>query len=200
VFRPQRAQHTQGAGDENWQSDFGLPGADAAVYALARTSTGELYVGGAFRVVGNTAASRIAKWDGTNWSSLGAGLNDTVQALTLNNSGSLYVAGNFTTAGGSAANHIAKWNGSNWQALGTGVQGAPASTAVVRSLFMDGTGTLYAGGSFAQAGGVAAANITRWNGTAWSSLGTGVQGANSLVAALTVVGRNLYVSGSFLGW
>jgi len=46
------------------------------VYALTPSGT-NLYVGGGFRVVGtNVNSSLIAKWDGNNWSALGAGITD----------------------------------------------------------------------------------------------------------------------------
>jgi hypothetical protein len=67
----------------------------------------------------------------------------------------------------------------------------------VRALtgFNDGTGqALYAGGAFTTAGGVAANRIAKWNGTAWSPLGTGVNGT---VNALTGFGPALYTGGSF---
>ena len=43
----------------------------------------------------------IAKWNGTNWSSLGSGLGSTVSALAVQGS-NLYAAGYFTNAGGIA--------------------------------------------------------------------------------------------------
>src|SRR5262245_6872612 len=52
------------------------------------------------------------------------------------------------------------------------------------AVYDDGSGpALYAAGDFAQAGGVAANGIARWDGQAWHSLGAGVSG---VVYALTV--------------
>jgi hypothetical protein len=53
---------------------------------------------------------------------------------------------------------------------------------------------LYAGGYFTTAGGVAANNIAKWNGSAWSPLGTGM---SSRVYALAVIGTDLYAGGDF---
>lgn len=53
---------------------------------------------------------------------------------------------------------------------------------------------LYAGGWFTTAGGIAANRIAKWDGSAWSALGSGM---NSNVHALTVSGTNLYVGGKF---
>src|SRR6185369_16906804 len=64
--------------------------------------------------------------------------------------------------------------------------GAPGVENQIRALtvFDDGGGpALYAGGGFQTAGGVAANNVARWDGTTWSSVGTGTDGR---VDALTV--------------
>ena len=100
----------------------------------------------------------------------------------------------FTTAGGVAANHIAKWNGSAWSALGSGMGGDRCQ--LVYALAVDGAGNLYAGGYFTTAGGVAANHIAKWNGSAWSALGSGM--SDGAVAALAVDGAgNLYAGGYF---
>ncbi len=53
---------------------------------------------------------------------------------------------------------------------------------------------LYAGGLFETANGLAANNIAKWNGSAWSALGSGM---NSSVVALAVSGTDLYAGGEF---
>jgi hypothetical protein len=158
-----------------------------------------LYSGGNFTTAGGVAASRIAKWDGTAWSPLGSGVDSEVSALTVFDDGTgpaLYAGGWFTTAGGVAANRIAKWDGNSWSSLGSGLNnGVPALT-----VFDDGNGpALYAGGFFTTAGGVpGTSRIARWNGTAWSALGSGMSGR---VYALTVfddgTGPALYAGGTF---
>src|SRR5262245_65135 len=58
--------------------------------------------------------------------------------------------------------------------------GGPVSALTV---FDDGSGAaLYAAGSFESAGGAAARRIARWNGEAWSALGSGLNG-NALALA-----------------
>ena len=59
---------------------------------------------------------------------------------------------------------------------------------------MSGT-NLYAGGYFTTAGGVTANYIAKWNGSAWSALGSGMGG--DPVYALAVSGTNLYAGGDF---
>jgi len=132
---------------------------------------------------------RIAKWDSSSWSALGAGMNGSVRALAVDGSGHLNAGGLFSQAGGVTVNRIAKWDGSDWSALGTGMSGT------VRALAVDAGGNLFAGGHFTTAGGVAVNRIATWDGSNWSALGSGV---NSWVGAL-VVGDpgNLYAGGDF---
>jgi hypothetical protein len=54
--------------------------------------------------------------------------------------------------------------------------------------------SVYAGGGFTTAGGVAATNIAKWDGNSWSALGSGV---NNGVAALAVSGSVVYAGGNF---
>ena len=86
------------------------PGANNLVEAAVVDASGNLYIGGAFTVVGDIGAKFIAKWNGSSWSALGSGMNNWVYALAVSGS-NLYAGGSFTTAGGSTAHGIAKWNG-----------------------------------------------------------------------------------------
>lgn len=82
---------------------------------------GTLYAGGDFTTTGGVAANHIAKWDGSQWSALGEGLNRFPLTLAMDRRGNLYAGGAFFTAGGVFAHHIAKWDGSTWSALGSGM-------------------------------------------------------------------------------
>jgi hypothetical protein len=78
-----------------------------------------------------------------------------------------------------------------WSALGTGMNKGVTVTA----LAIDSSGNLYAGGRFTTAGGVAANNIAKWNGSSWSALGTGTNGR---IFSLSFDGdSNLYAGGQF---
>jgi hypothetical protein len=184
-------------------------GLDLFVDALAVFDDGSgpaLYVGGEFTHAGGVAANGIAKWNGSSWSALGSGTNARVLALTTFDDGSgpaLYAGGYFHMAGSVAVNNIAKWDGSSWSALGTGIGGQSSDAVRALSVFDDGGGpALYAGGIFGIAGGVAANNIAKWNGTSWSGLGSGMSGGSpSAVFALTVFtlgsATALYAGGEF---
>jgi hypothetical protein len=176
---------TFGSDDANWDPRFAGAGVNNTVRALAWDGT-NLYVGGDFSSAGGVAASRIARWNGTNWSTLGSGMNNQVEALAWDGTG-LYAGGFFTTAGGVLASRIARWDGTSWSALGSGV------SSQVYSLAWNGT-HLYVGGLFSTAGGGAANNIARWDGATWSALGSGT---NQAVLTLAWDGMGLYAGGFF---
>jgi hypothetical protein len=177
------------------------------VYALTVFNDGggpALYAGGGFTTAGGASANYIAKWNGSNWSALGSGTDESVVALMVFDDGggpALYAGGHFTTAGGAGANHIAKWDGSSWSALGSGTDGEfPYVYAL--TVFDDGGGpALYAGGYFTSAGGVGANHIAKWDGSNWSALGSGTGGEFPHVYALMVFddggGPALYAGGYF---
>ena len=181
--------------DVDWVSmNSGLPGVDKTVYAMTADDSGNLYVGGDFTIAGSVFATNIAKWNGSTWSALGSGVSGRVNVLAVSGT-NLYVGGNFTNAGGVTANYVAKWDGSAWSALGSGMGGgiyagyAPQVMALAASETV-----LYAGGWFTTAGGVPAKSIAKWNGSSWSSLGSGM---NNVVSALAVSGTTLYAGGYF---
>jgi hypothetical protein len=137
-----------------------------------------------------------------NWVSLNPGIsgaNYIVHAIEVDGSGNLYVGGEFTWIGTVPANYIAKWDGTTWSALGSGMGGLGGST-VVQALAVSGT-NLYVGGWFTTAGGVTVNGIAKWDGNAWSALGSGMaqdSGTTSGgVYALTVSGTNIYAGGQF---
>jgi hypothetical protein len=174
--------------DSDWASmdSIGVPGVVGTVRAIARDSSGNLYIGGSFSLAGSTTASNVAKWDGSAWGALGSGVDGTVYALIASGS-NVYVGGDFTVAGGGTVNRIAKWNGSAWSSLGTGVDNTVYALAISGS-------TVFAGGDFITAGGVTVNRIGAWNGSAWTAMGTG---ADNTVRALVVSSSDLYAGGYF---
>jgi len=179
--------------DADWVSlNPGLPGANGTVRAIAVDGSGNVYAGGDFTFIGTVPASYIAKWDGSAWSSLGSGISGTVYALAVSGT-NLYAGGYFVAAGGVTANNVAKWDGSTWSALGSGLGSYSSSPPCVYALAVSGS-NLYAGGYFLMAGGVPATCIAKWDGSAWSPLGSGM---DSWVLALAVSGTDLYAGGYF---
>jgi hypothetical protein len=178
---------------------------DGAIYAMVVADDGGgpgLFVGGDFTVIGGVAANRAAVYRGGVWSPLGLGIaNGSVYAVEAYDDGSgtaVYFGGSFVNAGGGSASRIAKWDGVAWSALGTGVSGGFNTVDGLRT-FDDGAGPrLFVGGSFTVAGGVAANRVAKWNGAAWSAVGSGM---NSYVWDFAVhdegFGPRLFACGPF---
>ncbi|HEX6885236.1 MAG TPA: hypothetical protein VF530_17815 [Planctomycetota bacterium] len=163
-----------------------------------------LFAAGEFVEAGGRNARNVAKWDGTRWSALGAGLDQLVLTLVVFDDGlgggpALYAGGLFTASGATPIARVARWDGTSWSALGTG------PNQLVRALAVHDEGqgagpALFAGGQLTSAGGVAALRIARWNGVSWSPLGGGL---NSEVYDLCTYddggggGPALYAAGAF---
>ena len=179
-----------------WDDRFFINGPYEGPIAAVAISGDTIYVGGRFWTIGNIRANHIARWDGSSWSALGSGTNGSVRALAVNGT-DVYVGGYFTSAGGIPANNIAKWDGISWSALGSGLtlDSSPygPGTYGVIALAVSGT-DVYAGGNFTSAGKLSAAHIAKWDGSAWSTLGSGTDG---LVDAIALSGTDVYAGGSF---
>ncbi len=180
-------------------------GVSGAIYAQAVFDDGSgptLYVGGYFHTAGNFEAESIAKWDGTQWSSLGAGLpNGIVYALATFDDGTgpaLYVGGSFSAPANGGTSGIAKWDGVSWSTVGGGIAfGGTVSSLVVHD---DGSGpALYASGTFSTAGSVSVPGLARWNGSTWSAVGTDTQiSSKSMIVFDDGGGAKLYAGGTTL--
>jgi hypothetical protein len=178
--------------------DKGLNGPVNALVFLGS----DLYVGGSFTTAEDgdfnngiiISVNNIARWNGSDWLSLDAGVGGTVFALAVSGS-DLYVGGSFTSASAISAKRVAKWDGSTWSALGVGLGFVSGQ---VNALAVSGS-DLYAAGTFGQLGdGTTTTRISKWNGSTWSALGAGIGGGTSpSVNALAIVGPDLYAAGVF---
>ena len=149
-----------------------------------------IYVGGDFENISGTAAEGIARWDGTDWHSVGTGDlrggESTVWEIVSTPDG-LYVSGDFTFIGGVIAPYIAFWNGTTWAAVGEQFNN------YVGVLAYD-SDVLYASGTFTQTGTLAVDHLARWDGQEWSEVGGGVNGS---VNSITIHNGQVYVAGIF---
>jgi hypothetical protein len=173
----------------------GVPGlgAGAGVNALTVHDDGNgpaLLVGGDFTTAGGVTVRNVARWDGASWSALGTGGPATCYSLASFDEGS----GAVLFAGGSSLLWL--WDGAAWSALTMNGQ--------VRALQVhdDGGGpALYAGGRFTTADGLGANQIARWDGSGWSTLGSGLDAHPVLtegVRALASFRGRLAAGGDFL--
>ncbi len=169
---------------------------------------GNLYAGGTFQ-------HHIVEWEDPAWVPVATGMFgyyvDTVpegcsylgSVRTLVRFGDVIIAGGlFRTSGGDSTNGIASWDGVEWSSLNSGFNAdlygynwgsAHASTVVGHTLFV--------GGDFDTAGGVAVNRIAAWTGSDWIALGSGIEGIvspyNNAVYALIEYEGTLVVGGSF---
>ncbi|HEX2837873.1 MAG TPA: hypothetical protein VHN77_07075 [Phycisphaerales bacterium] len=167
------------------------------VLAFKLLQDGSLITAGQFPTAGGITANSIARWNGTAWSALGSGIGggfaevDAVEAMP---SGDLIAGGKFTNAGGVSALNIAKWNGTSWSSIGAVTPPSNFQGGVFALRTMP-DGSVAVGGRFVNAGGLSAGSIARWNGTNWSTFGTGTTTA---VNALSILpSGDLIASGGF---
>ena len=175
-------------------------GANGPVRSLAVFAGGVVYAGGPFSAAGSVIISGVARWNGSAWSALvaGNGISGGSVNVLRDAGASFYAGGSFIGAGPVLARGIARYDkaADAWSDLAGGVTytGPFAfSGAYVTTVFVDGT-DVYIGGYFSHAGGVAANNIAKWNGSAWSPLGTGTTGD---VNAIVKIGSDIYAAGYF---
>lgn len=153
---------------------------------------GELIGAGKFHIPGGSLVHSIARWDGTQWRPLGAGIDyasGAVSAIAIFN-GDLVATGAFSQAGGIATNRIARWNGTQWFALDVGLASVNFSSGYSLAVF---GGDLVVGGSFDKAGGIQSKSIAKWNGQTWSAFPAQI--VSGSVAAISTYGNQLIVTG-----
>lgn len=151
-------------------------GTTGLVNALAMFDEGHgagavLFAAGEFTFAGGVSAAHIARWDGSAWSAVGLGTNDTIDSLAVFDDGSgpaLYAAGFFSSAGGGTATGcVARWNGSAWSSVGI----PPESTLQKITVFDDGSGPALYGFTNVYSPPNYSAIVYKWNGTTWMHVG-----------------------------
>ena len=182
-----------------WNGSSWLPlgsGVDGAVRAIAVAANGDVIVSGAFQNAGGAPASRVARWNGNSWSTMASGLpfvatslaataNGDVFASALANNqlrrwdgavwspvslpgplalvqgmapmpnGDLVLAGSFSNVGPVVTGVVRYSSG-----VITAVPGAPPTAFRIFAM---------ANGDLVASGG---AGVQRWNGSAWTVLGS----------------------------
>lgn len=100
-----------------------------------------------------------------------------IYALAADSLGTLYADGVFINlAQIPGADYVAAYTNGAWHALGA--DAAPAVTGIVRSLDVDGTDVYVGTDALGVAGIAQADHVARWNGSAWSALGSDTAGTN----------------------
>ena len=165
-------------------------GADATVRALI-LHEGDLFAGGDFTTLGGRPALHAGLLVDGSWQELSSGTDGPVYAAASCDE-RLCVGGTFQQAGGGFAPYVASWSFPGWSALLPDMEGGlnDRSNAVA----LADNNTFYIGGRFTTAGDVRVNGVAFRNGSAWESLGGGVDGE---VLALDYEGDELYVGGLF---
>ncbi len=155
---------------------------NATVQSLAAFE-GSLIVGGNFTTP--VASANLARWDGVQWSAMGAPDMTNVYALAVSG-GALYCGGSRSD---SMVNRVRRWNGAAWEEMGL-------EWVIDNSVFAmtDFGGLLVIGGSFAGSGYFPSpAGIACWDGS-WHAFGSGSDG---FINAITQFRGELIAAGSF---
>jgi hypothetical protein len=129
-----------------------------------------LYAGGTFT---NTSLhfTNIARWDGSAWSAVPGGSADRGVYDFATDGTNLYVGGMFRQIGGIPATNIATFNGTTWKQVGGGLHYFQNGLGQANKLLWS-SNQLFIAGGFDRAGDtVGAANVARWDGTKWWSIG-----------------------------
>lgn len=177
---------------------------DGTIGIIERTENG-IIAAGSFHVAGGVYARNIAKWNGSEWESLGTSYNNGVRGYindVLVDGNDIYVGGYFGSAGTVEAYHVAKWDGERWSSIGIGVGGLPGSYVNALAKVDN---YLYVGGYFAVVGDeenyeLPANSIARFNLITgrWESIGNGVEynhGIPGIVYDLEYHDGIIYVGG-----
>jgi hypothetical protein len=186
---------------------------DGPVYAL-KVAGAKLYVGGGFdNAHGIAEADAIVAYDltGNTWSAITTSndsIDGTVSSLAVSGDGGLYVGatGAIDIEGIDAADFLARYDlsGGGWSAVGPPSPSVAPIQNRVRGLAASGS-DVYVVGDFIDADGIEAADkIAKWDGVAWSALGSdgagggffGEGGASGYSVA--VDHDNVFMGGAFL--
>ena len=159
------------------------------------TSSEAVYIGGDFSGCDGSSANKIAKWDGTQWSTFSNGVTGAYSYVfaIMEFEGDLIIGGRFTTVGGVTCNNVARWNGSAWVAMGC-LRNISAGDAGQVESFVEWEGELYACGDFETITGADADFFAKWNGSTWDTVGAGL-GNNAWV--LKVFQDKIVIGGYF---
>lgn len=176
----------------NWDSLGSGVNDNGALFALNKYN-GNIIAGGSFSLIGGINSKGLAQWDGTNWIPLTNAVDDqnygSVGCLYVENS-NLYVGGGFDTINGIPAQGIARYDGLNWYNYPPIGGNFHYITGII--VFNN---ELYIGGNFN--GGTGKADILKFDGVNWISVGGGLTGVNTWINDFKIFQNKLYVAGYF---
>lgn len=157
---------------------------NGAVYALAMSRLGTIYIGGAFTDISGTGADYLARYDGTTVAVVksATALNGAVRCIIPDPWGDgVIVGGAFTSAGGtSGLNYIARVTVSGSAYDYVSITDVASPNGAIYAIHWDeDLGRLYVMGDFSTIGGITANRIAYWDGSNWRAMGTGFNALNA---------------------
>lgn len=200
----------------HWAS-FCSTGAEAPIEALVTSLEiigSDLYVGGSFQNGAEIPSAdyllRCSLLTGMPSSTVTSDgdFNGGIYAMDSDTNGNLYVGGGFTNVDDMPlASKVAYLDTVGvWHAMGTGANPTlPAVDSFVRTLTVQGT-DVYIGTDSNNIGGLANADhVAKWNGSAWSAMGSNTAGtngwftdpSNTYLYGMTTSGSFVFVTGQF---
>jgi trimeric autotransporter adhesin len=156
-----------------WTSVGALDNSAVTVAVHDDGSGAQLYVGGNFSSAGGVGVVRVARWNGSTWSAVGAGLgliNGAIEDFLMHDSGTgphLVACGNFLLPNGGG---LAEWDGTQWRLIAHATQEQGFETRVTEIVsFGDDLGNgpdLWVGGAFTALGSTPSLRMGRIEGCA----------------------------------
>ena len=160
---------------QNWQSLNG--GTDWNVADLfADTTSGQLYVSGAFQHAGDIEANGVAVWDGSQFQTFGTGVDNCITTCPIVLSTAVWndevycSPTSYSMGGVLEPNGLMKWDGEEWARVNEGISFFNNNDGIVLD-FLPTETRLIILGSFQLAGTDTAYSIASWDGEELSSLG-----------------------------
>lgn len=167
------------------------------IFDMAMSSSGILYIGGAFSQAGNWPVHDIAELVGGHWYPFGDP-DGLVYAIALSGN-DIYIGGSMASPGPGPECCVAKWNHSTqqWDPLMDGIQLAMTDVEDIEVIAPD---EIYVGGY----NDADEPKILRWDGSSWHHMGStdGLTGcitqfAGTRVRSMAHNGNQLFVGGCF---
>lgn len=140
-------------------------GIAGSVEALTTLPNGSIVAGGNFSAAGGNPAANVALWNGSAWSAMAEGSPGKWVIALATLSGGDIVMSSWNPEPLVAS--LKRWNGSAWSEFST-------TNERVHMLTPLSGDQLLAGGYFSQIGSLQTRGIARWTGSAWASVGGGI--------------------------
>lgn len=165
----------------------GIAESPHAVQTIEHVSGEIILAGGAFTDVSpGDGIKFLAKWDGSSWSGFTPAINNDVVDIVSVSNDEFYIGGSFSS-------NFLKRQDNQW------IQpGGVAPNGSIQTITEFGS-NIYIGGSFTQIGALTnLGGLAVFNGTSYSSLGTGIGTGNATIRAiLPIAANNIYIGGRF---